>query len=400
MRFDLPKPVLDALERLNQSGHSAYIVGGCVRDMLRGVAPHDYDICTSALPQETHACFAQERVIDTGLQHGTVTVLLAGMALEITTFRFDGEYLDGRHPQRVYFSRCLAEDLQRRDFTVNAMAYHPSEGLTDLFDGQKDLQRRLIRCVGGARTRLTEDALRILRAVRFAAQLDFFIEPATAAAMRALRGRLALVSRERVAEELLHTVRAAHAPDVLTDFADVLLAALPEYEPAALAEGIAALRRLPAGDAALRLAALLHACGGTARQRCVDSLHPARAFAADTLTLAEEAKRAFPLPDTALALSRLGEARLRRLLLLQQACGTLSVQEAAARQARMEEALAQKLPLRVRDLAVSGADAQALGLAGAQIGQALEALHAAVLRGEKPNEREALLACLREIRRD
>ena len=392
MRFDLPQPVLAALEKLNQNGHRALIVGGCVRDMLRGIVPHDYDICTSALPQQTHACFAGERVIDTGLKHGTVTVLLGGMPLEITTFRADGQYLDGRHPQSVSFTSDLAEDLKRRDFTVNAMAYHPNEGLYDLFDGQGDLRRGVIRCVGDARTRLTEDALRILRAVRFAAQLSFAIEPATAAVMRELRGRLALVSRERVADELLHTVQAAGAAEVLRNYSDILLAALPDFAPQALAEGLAALGRLPAGDTVLRMAALLHACGAAERARCVASLHPSRAFTADVLALCDGVQQAFPLQDTALALSRLGEAQLRRLLLLQQACDILTAQEAAAREARMQATLAQGLPLRVRDLPISGEDLLALGFEGRQIGEALERLHQRVLRGELPCEREALLA--------
>ena len=194
MSFDLPVPVLLAIMRLNERGYEAYAVGGCVRDMLRGVTPNDYDICVSSTPRETHAAFAEERVINTGIQHGTVTVLLGGMALEITTFRADGEYLDGRHPASVRFTDRLTEDLKRRDFTVNAMAYHPITGLVDLFEGEKDLKKHIIRCVGDPEQRLTEDALRILRAVRFASQLNFDIEEPTAQAMHRLRDRLSILS--------------------------------------------------------------------------------------------------------------------------------------------------------------------------------------------------------------
>lgn len=195
MRFELPPGALEVLRSLNAAGYQAYAVGGCVRDMARGVPPHDYDICTSALPAQTERCFAGERVVETGIKHGTVTVLMAGEPYEITTFRTDGDYLDGRHPQSVAFTDSLTEDLRRRDFTINAMAYHPDIGLRDPFDGQADIARRVIRCVGDANARFTEDALRILRALRFAAELGFDIAPDTARAMRELSGRLALISR-------------------------------------------------------------------------------------------------------------------------------------------------------------------------------------------------------------
>ncbi len=238
MRFELPPGALDVLRRLNAAGHQAYAVGGCVRDLARGVPPHDYDICTSALPAQTERCFAGERVVETGIKHGTVTVLMAGEPYEITTFRTDGDYLDGRHPQSVAFTDRLTEDLRRRDFTINAMAYHPDIGLRDPFDGQADIARRMIRCVGDAGARFTEDALRILRALRFAAELGFDIAPDTARAMRALSGRLALISRERIAAELLRALNGENAVPVLQAFDTVLLAALPDYPAAALPEPV------------------------------------------------------------------------------------------------------------------------------------------------------------------
>ena len=227
MRFELPPGALEVLRRLNAAGYQAYAVGGCVRDLARGVPPHDYDICTSALPAQTERCFAGERVVETGIKHGTVTVLMAGEPYEITTFRTDGDYLDGRHPQSVAFTDSLTEDLRRRDFTINAMAYHPDIGLRDPFDGQADIARRMIRCVGDAGARFTEDALRILRALRFAAELGFDIAPDTARAMRELSGRLALISRERIAAELLRALKGINAVPVLQAFDTVLLAALP-----------------------------------------------------------------------------------------------------------------------------------------------------------------------------
>ena len=165
MRFELPPGALEVLRRLNAAGYQAYAVGGCVRDLARGVPPHDYDICTSALPAQTERCFAGERVVETGIKHGTVTVLMAGEPYEITTFRTDGDYLDGRHPQSVAFTDSLTEDLRRRDFTINAMAYHPDSGLRDPFDGQADIARRMIRCAFCARCALPQSWGLILRLI-------------------------------------------------------------------------------------------------------------------------------------------------------------------------------------------------------------------------------------------
>lgn len=394
MSFDLPVPVLLAIMRLNERGYEAYAVGGCVRDMLRGVKPNDYDICVSCTPQETHAAFADERVIDTGIQHGTVTVLLGGMSLELTTFRADGEYLDGRHPASVRFTRSLAEDLRRRDFTVNAMAYHPITGVVDLFDGEKDLEKRLIRCVGDPEARLTEDALRILRAVRFASQLNFDIHGPTAQAMHRLKDRLRLVSRERIAAELIHAAAEAGAVPALGEFSDVVFAALPDFPPLAWINGLKALSRLPAGDATLRMAALLHDCGEPALQNTLDSLKQSRAFREEVLALCRHARRPFEPGETAVMLAMLGENQLQRLLLLQQAVGVLDEKEAAQRLSRMRAAQLANLPLTLRDLPVNGKDLTALGLQGEAVGDTLHAIHQMVLRSQLPCDRATIIAWL------
>ena len=390
MILPLPAPVTEAISRLNRRGHEAYAVGGCVRDLLRGVAPHDYDICVSCPPQETHTCFAGERVIDTGIKHGTVTVLLGGMPLEITTFRTDGAYADGRHPDAVRFTRSLAEDLKRRDFTVNAMAYHPDSGVTDLFGGQDDLRAGVIRCVGDARTRLTEDALRILRALRFAAQLDYRIAPATAEALHALCGRLSLVSRERVAEELLRMLRFRAAAPALRAFPDVFRAAMPDFPPEALDGGLDAVQRLPGGDSLLALAALLHACGA-ATDACLRSLRLSKTMETQATALCALADQPFDAIDAPVFLARLGGAQWERLLLLQQACCRLTAAQAAERADSANAALADGLPLSLRDLPVGGGDLQALGYGGPAVGQTLKRLHEAVLRRALPCDREALL---------
>ena len=383
MRFELPPGALEVLRRLNTAGYQAYAVGGCVRDMARGVPPHDYDICTSALPAQTERCFAGERVVETGIKHGTVTVLMAGEPYEITTFRTDGDYLDGRHPQSVAFTDSLTEDLRRRDFTINAMAYHPDIGLRDPFNGQADIARRVIRCVGDANARFTEDALRILRALRFAAELGFDIAPDTARAMRELSGRLALISRERIAAELLRALNGINAVPVLQAFDTVLLAALPDYPAAALPEALHALAILPRGDIVLRLAAVLAPCGA-AGARVLASLKPSRALSNQVLALTAAAREDISRAELPLWLARLGETQLRRLLTLQGRDDLLSCLPAL---------LAQRLPLTLGDLAVNGRDLTAAGLpAGAELGRTLNALHRRVLLGELPNEHGALLA--------
>lgn len=388
MHFELPPGALEVLRRLNAAGYQAYAVGGCVRDLARGVPPHDYDICTGALPAQTERCFAGERVVETGIKHGTVTVLMAGEPYEITTFRTDGDYLDGRHPQSVAFTDSLTEDLRRRDFTINAMAYHPDIGLRDPFDGQADIARRMIRCVGDAGARFTEDALRILRALRFAAELGFDIAPDTACAMRELSGRLTLISRERIAAELLRALNGINAVPVLQAFDTVLLAALPDYPAAALPEALHALAILPRGDTVLRLAALLSPCG-EAGARALASLKPSRALSSQVLALTAAAGADISRAELPLWLARLGEAQLRRLLTLQGRDDLLSCLPAL---------LAQHPPLTLGDLAINGRDLTAVGLpAGAELGRALSALHRRVLLGELPNERGALLAAAKKM---
>ena len=201
MEFD-PRAI-GVLNRLKGAGHEAFLVGGCVRDCLRNVAPHDYDVTTSALPTETLNVFSDLPVIETGLKQGTVTVLWEGLPVEVTTYRVDGDYGDGRHPDDVCFTRCLQEDLARRDFTVNAMAWAPDTGVVDPFCGAEDLHNGVLRCVGDPERRFTEDGLRILRGLRFASVLGFSLERSTERALRKLKDRLNVVSAERIREEFL-----------------------------------------------------------------------------------------------------------------------------------------------------------------------------------------------------
>ena len=212
VRITLPEQVTFMIGMLNQAGFEAYAVGGCVRDSIIGRVPDDWDITTDASPGQVKRLF--RRTVDTGIQHGTVTVMLGKTGYEVTTYRIDGEYEDNRHPKQVTFTKSLEEDLKRRDFTVNAMAYHPKKGLVDLFDGMGDMERRCIRCVGDAGERFSEDALRIMRGVRFSAQFGYVIEEKTRRAAARLAGNLASVSAERIRVELVKLLVSPN-PDYL-----------------------------------------------------------------------------------------------------------------------------------------------------------------------------------------
>ena len=223
----LPIPVARALSVLEACGYEGFIVGGCVRDCLLGRTPNDWDITTNATPEQMKFCFADFRVIETGIRHGTLTVIVDGMQLEITTYRNDGEYLDNRHPVQVTFSEKIEDDLSRRDFTVNAMAYHPARGMVDLFGGREDLQTQTIRAVGDAKTRFEEDGLRILRAIRFASVLDFEIESDTAKAVHDCKHLLSGIAAERIREEFCKLICGFGAVRILREYIDVVSVSCP-----------------------------------------------------------------------------------------------------------------------------------------------------------------------------
>lgn len=231
MQISIPAAVLNILKSINDAGYEAYIVGGCVRDFLLGKEPNDWDITTSAKPKEIKSIF--KRTIDTGIQHGTVTVLMDGTGYEVTTYRLDGMYEDGRHPKEVTFTANLQEDLKRRDFTINAMAYHPTSGLVDIFEGQKDLERGIIRCVGNPVERFTEDALRMMRGIRFAAQLGYELEQETKSAICVMAKNLSLVSAERIQVEMTKLLQSNH-PELFRLFYETGLTKyfMPEFDEA------------------------------------------------------------------------------------------------------------------------------------------------------------------------
>ena len=288
MKLTLDPGAAALLDTLHAAGYAAYAVGGCVRDSLLGRTAHDWDLCTSALPQQVMELFGTEQCIPTGLQHGTVTIKYGGQLYETTTFRTEGSYTDGRHPDEVQFVPDVREDLARRDFTINAMAYNEAEGLVDPFGGQKDLQNGLLRAVGEPQQRFTEDALRILRLYRFAARFGFALDAATARAARQLAPHLDCISAERIQEELAKLL-AAPQPGAYLEPA-VLAVVLPELTPAALEAAKQVVDACPAGEENLpvRWAALLGALGETATRRVLKRLRCSNACIEETAVLVRE----------------------------------------------------------------------------------------------------------------
>jgi tRNA nucleotidyltransferase/poly(A) polymerase len=288
MKLTLDPGAAALLDALHAAGYAAYAVGGCVRDSLLGRTAHDWDLCTSALPQQVMELFGTEQCIPTGLQHGTVTIKYGGQLYETTTFRTEGSYTDGRHPDEVQFVPDVREDLARRDFTINAMAYNAAEGLVDPFGGQKDLQNGLLRAVGEPQQRFTEDALRILRLYRFAARFGFALDAATARAARQLAPHLDCISAERIQEELAKLL-AAPQPGAYLEPA-VLAVVLPELTPEKLTAAKPVVDVCPAGEENLpvRWAALLGALGESDTRRVLKRLRCSNACIEETAVLVRE----------------------------------------------------------------------------------------------------------------
>ena len=399
--FPLDPGAAALLTRLHAAGHAAYAVGGCVRDSLLGQTPHDWDLCTAARPEQVMELFGEKQCIPTGLQHGTVTVKRDGRLYEITTFRTEGAYTDGRHPDEVHFVPDVREDLARRDFTINAMAYNEKEGLVDPFGGQTDLQSGVLRAVGVPRQRFTEDALRILRLHRFAARFGFAIDPPTAQAAQELCAHLDCVSVERIEEELAKLL-SAPAPAAYLD-EKILGVVLPELSPEALAAAKPVVDACPAGERALpvRLAALLLSLGEDGTRRTLKRLRCSNACIEETAVLVREAVPGVPVSLNIYARRLLGKYNLCTVQRIA-ALGTALQPEHAADFAALSE-LAEQLDAdgvccRVSQLAVNGRDLMAAGVpAGPGIRKVLEALLDGVIREEYPNERQALLAAVQQL---
>lgn len=436
----LPQTVQYCIDALEAAGYEAYAVGGCVRDSLLGLTPADYDLCTDAKPEETAQVFQRHQLLHHGQKHGTVGVVLEGQVYEITTFRVEGGYEDARHPNWVKFVPHVEEDLARRDFTINAMAYNPKTGYIDPFGGQKDLENKVLRTVGDPESRFREDALRILRGARFSARFRLAPEPATKAAMERLAPLMENLARERVFEELCKLILSANADDLQT-FVPLLTQVIPELAPtvgfqqhsphhafdvfthtAYVVEAVP--RELP-----LRWAALLHDVGKPA---CFTQDENGQGHFKGHAKVSEEMADAILLrlkaptalrqqvteliglhmtklePDKKLLrrrLGKLGQARLEQLLQLQAADmgskGTGKPQEMAQfAQIRelIQELLAEDACFSIKDLAVNGWDLQQAGFApGPDIGKCLNWLLGQVQDEVLSNRRDILLRTAKEL---
>ena len=439
----LPEGAVFVLQRLKENGFQGYVVGGCVRDSLLGLTPKDWDVCTDALPEEMQRIFRDQHVIETGLKHGTLTVMYDHEPYEVTTFRVDGEYTDHRHPDEVRFVKDVVDDLSRRDFTVNAMAWSPDTGLVDAFGGQEDLARQLIRCVGEPEKRFDEDALRIMRALRFAAVYGFAIEAETAAAIHRMKDTLPGVAAERIRVELAKLLCGWGAGMMLREYADVIYTILPQlaamhgfdqrtpYHAYDVWEHtVRAVENAPATEV-LRLTMLLHDSGkpaaftvdengvGHARGHQKLSVQIAAEVLAylkvdnatrdRVLQLVEAHDWPITTERTLLKrrLNKLGEEALQQLIEVQRADalgkGTEDAQVIEERISEIRRALRELLAERpcvtLKDMAVGGRDLMAEGVAhGKLLGETLNWLLDEVIAERLPNERDALLMAARAHR--
>ena len=440
MQIRLPEKVNRIIETLRAAGYEAYAVGGCVRDCILGRSPNDWDITTSAEPEETKKLFA--RTIDTGIKHGTVTVMLDREGFEVTTYRIDGDYEDGRHPKEVTFTASLEEDLKRRDFTINAMAYNEQSGLIDIFGGIRDIEQGIIRCVGNAEERFTEDALRMLRAVRFSAQLGYQIEENTKRAIRKLAPNLKLISAERIQAELVKLVTSAH-PDYLrvayeTGITEQIL---PEFDVCmktaqnnphhcySVGEHILHSMQEIAPDKVLRLGMLFHDIGkpqtltvdeegithnkghaAVGEKMTHEILHRLK-FDNDTIRKVTRIVRCHDQEigntesSVRRAINRIGEDIFPMLFAVRyadiQAQSDYQREEKLKKLTYIEEIYngicRRKECLSLKDLAVTGSDLIALGVpAGRELGVLLNELLDIVLEEPARNTREELLRICRE----
>ncbi len=438
--MNLPQYVTECLDALESAGYAAYVVGGCVRDACLGLTPHDFDMCTSALPEQTEAVFADRRLVLAGKKHGTVGVVTDFGVVEITTFRTEGEYRDNRHPDWVAFVPNVEEDLARRDFTVNAMAFSPKWGFADPFGGREDLQNKVLRAVGDPVKRFQEDSLRILRGVRFAVRYGLTVEKETEKAMLSQARLMDNLARERVFEELCKLLPLMTAGDLIR-FAPIVAAVIPELEPLIgfdqrsphhaydLFTHVAHVTAGVPADLTLRWAALLHDVGkiptftqdetgrghfyGHAKagaEMANAILHRLKAPTAlreqVALLIEKHMTRLEPEKKNLRRwLGRLGWETIDRLLLLQEADmgskGTGKPEEMEQFpkiRKLLKEIKAENACLSLKDLAVNGHDLMALGFTGKAIGETLNALLEQVLDEKLPNEKQALLECIKKTR--
>ncbi len=390
-KIEIPEYVGRLLDILDKNGFEAYVVGGAVRNALMGELPNDYDVTTSATPEEMKEVFRDFRIIETGLKHGTLTVLSENTPVEITTYRLDGEYSDGRRPDEVKFTRSIEDDLSRRDFTVNAMAYSEKRGLVDLFGGREDIEKGIIRTVGEPERRFAEDHLRILRALRFASRLGFDIHPDTAAAMRNLAPRMKDLARERVYSEIKGIVCGKHAAKILNGYADVVSFVLDGFT------GTKLLTSSDSGDVAMRLALISDGFeSAEAAKSAIRSLKPDN----KTYSVTKRLIDVLFSPDK-LAYDNVIEYALENgtdfTLCAADVLCAKNVELGTAARELITKRLADGACFDIKSLAVKGEDIISLGETGNKVGEILGELLRLVAYGMVKNEKNLILEKAEEI---
>ena len=435
LKINVPEDVQDVISQLEDAGYTAYIVGGCVRDAVMGKQPHDYDICTSATPEEMMRVFSDRDVIETGLKHGTITVKGMDDFYEVTTYRIDGEYLDGRHPESVQFVDNIEADLARRDFTINAMAYNSKTGFIDPFGGIEDIQKKIIRCVGNPDKRFNEDALRIMRAVRFSAVCDFKIEDETKQSMFRNKNLLEQVSAERKTSEFCKMLRVAKF-DLLNDYKDIFATFIPELKDSFyfnqnnwhhkydVYEHMMHSVDLAPNDLLIRLSLFFHDIGKpsvyTEDEKGIGHFygHPSvseemtekimRRMKFDTnsikkvteLVSAHDIEPSDSLKFTRKMLNRFGEEQLRRLIVIEECDKGAQTENKDSIQSlrnlkivreNIDKVLQEKECFSIKDLALNGNDLKEIGIQpGIFMGKILNHLLEKVMENPKDNNKETL----------
>jgi len=406
---DLPENVINIISKLEHDGNQAYAVGGCIRDSILKRAPEDWDITTSAVPQQVKALF--KRTVDTGIKHGTVTVMIDKSGYEVTTYRIDGEYEDGRHPKSVEFSVSLVEDLQRRDFTINAMAYNNATGLVDEFNGIEDLNGKIIRCVGNPTDRFSEDALRMMRAIRFSAQLGFTIEEQTFAAIKELAVNINKVSRERIHVELNKTLLSDHPEYIMMMYQTKLTKQILPVIDGVL-EGrrsiiTLTMLKLSPKDLVLKYAALLNDISPDKVNETLKDLKLDNNTIFTVTKLVECSKLVIQEKEPAVreAIHKYGKEIIPLLILHQETI--LKAKEVstgimmtggknhiAVLKRLYHEIIDRGDCISIKDLSVNGSDLMEYGLKGVKIGETLDELLHIVMENPKLNEKETLIAMI------
>lgn len=397
MKYTLPSYVTEPIRMLNEAGYEAYLVGGAVRSMVLNRQIHDYDITTSATPSETEQVFHDYRVIETGIKHGTVTVISKGIPLEITTYRTEGTYQDHRHPDHVSFTRSLKEDCARRDFTINALCLNPEEGFRDFFGGIQDCRDHIIRAIGDPDERFHEDALRIIRAVRFASQLGFTIEQKTADAVHAHLSDLAYVAMERINAELIRTLEGPYFKDVLKDWLDLFAFLMPEtglYDSSTKEAVYTHIAHSP-DDAIIRIALLLQPAADPqlvhARLR---KLKFTNQFIDRTMDLIRSGN--MPLTSRKDILYILNRIRIPFPAYVDYRKSIMPSLDKDEILQQYQKLLNEKACWSIHQLSISGNDLIALGYRGKEISAALQKCLEEVMEGRLPNNKDVLLEYLRK----